>query len=152
MNNWFECKVNYDKNGEDGLLKKVSENYLVDAMNFTEAEERINAEMEPFISGEFVVASIKKVKINEMLDSDVEADDRWYKCKVLFLSIDEDKGIEKTIASFIFVKAFTLDKATEYVIKHLKTTLLDYRIVSVTETLILDVFKYQLVTKKTIQN
>ena len=38
MNNWFECKVKTEKTLEDGTQKKVTEPYLVDALNFTEAE------------------------------------------------------------------------------------------------------------------
>ena len=34
---WFECKVRYDKTMVTGLLKKVAETYLVDALSFTEA-------------------------------------------------------------------------------------------------------------------
>ena len=45
MANWFECKVKYDKMMENGLLKKVNEPYLVDALSFTEAEARIIKEM-----------------------------------------------------------------------------------------------------------
>ena len=52
MHNWFECKINYEKVGEDGIQKKVTEPYLVDALSFTEAEARIIEEMRPYISGE----------------------------------------------------------------------------------------------------
>ena len=42
MNNeWFECKIKYEKTMENGLVKKVNEPYLVDALSFTEAEKRI---------------------------------------------------------------------------------------------------------------
>ena len=41
MNNWYECKVKYEKTLETGTQKKVTEAYLVDAMSFTEAENRI---------------------------------------------------------------------------------------------------------------
>ena len=41
MYEWFECKIKYEKTLESGLLKKVTEPYLVDAINFTEAEKRI---------------------------------------------------------------------------------------------------------------
>ena len=40
MNEWFECKVRYEKTLENGLVKKVTEPYLVDALSFTEAERR----------------------------------------------------------------------------------------------------------------
>ena len=50
--NWFECKIRYEKVMENGMNKKVTEPYLVDALSFTEAEARIIEEMTPFISGE----------------------------------------------------------------------------------------------------
>lgn len=144
MNNWFECKVSYDKAGEDGLQTRVSEVYLVDAMSFTEAEERIIREIEPMITGEFIVDSIKKTKIGELIDSDIEADDRWWKCKVMLISIDEEKGVEKTTAVINYVKAATLNLAVEYLTKNMEQSVAPYRIVAVNETLILDVFNYQL--------
>ena len=54
MTEWFECKVAYDKTMEDGLIKKVKETYLVDALSFTEAEKRFLAEIQPYMSGEFM--------------------------------------------------------------------------------------------------
>ena len=38
---WFETKIKYEKTMEDGLTKKVTEQYVVDALSFTEAERRI---------------------------------------------------------------------------------------------------------------
>ena len=35
MHNWFECKVAYEKVMENGMQKKVTEPYLVDALSFT---------------------------------------------------------------------------------------------------------------------
>ena len=49
--NWFECKVRYEKTMEDGLQKKVTETYVVDAMSFSEAEERIIEEISSYVSG-----------------------------------------------------------------------------------------------------
>ena len=77
MHNWFQCKIKYEKNAEDGGVIKVSEAYLVDALSFTEAEERINEEMRPFISGEFLVSDLKRAKINELFTN--ENGDRWYR-------------------------------------------------------------------------
>ena len=53
--NWFETAIRYDKTMEDGMTKKVIENYVVDALSFGEAEERITEEMSAYISGEFEV-------------------------------------------------------------------------------------------------
>ena len=60
MHTWFECKIRYEKTMENGMNKKVTEPYLVDALSFTEAEARIIEEMTPFISGEFTVSDIKR--------------------------------------------------------------------------------------------
>ncbi|HNX88515.1 MAG TPA: DUF4494 domain-containing protein [Paludibacteraceae bacterium] len=141
MHNWFQCKIKYEKNAEDGGVIKVSEAYLVDALSFTEAEERINEEMRPFISGEFLVSDIKRAKINELFTN--ENGDRWYRAKVNFISLDEEKGIEKRIATTMFAQASTLKDAFEVIEKGMKDTLADYDIAAIAETTILDVFPYK---------
>ena len=35
MHTWFECKIRYEKVMENGMQKKVTEPYLVDALSFT---------------------------------------------------------------------------------------------------------------------
>ena len=49
MHTWFECKIRYEKVMENGMNKKVTEPYLVDALSFTEAEARIIEEITPYI-------------------------------------------------------------------------------------------------------
>ncbi len=66
MHTWFECKIRYEKTMENGMNKKVTEPYLVDALSFTEAEARIIEEMTPFISGEFTLADIKRANYSEL--------------------------------------------------------------------------------------
>ena len=34
MHTWFECKIRYEKTMENGMNKKVTEPYLVDALSF----------------------------------------------------------------------------------------------------------------------
>ena len=81
---WFETKIQYEKTMEDGLQKKVKEQYVVDALSFTEAEKRITEEMSSYISGAFDVADIKKATYKEIFFSDETTADRWYKAKVQF--------------------------------------------------------------------
>lgn len=95
MFNWFECKVKYEKQAEDGAIKSTSETYLVDAQTFTEAEARIVLETKAFASvavGELSVENIKRIKIAEMFNMHDESADRWYRSKVNFITIDEKKG------------------------------------------------------------
>ena len=141
MHNWFQCKVKYEKNAQDGGIVKTSEAYLVDALLFTEAEERINEEMRPFISGEFLVSDIKREKVNELFAN--EAGDRWYRSKVNFISLDEEKGVEKRIATTMYAQASSVKDALEVIEKGMKGTLADYEIAAITETNIMDVFPYK---------
>ena len=141
MHNWFQCKVKYEKNAQDGGIVKTSEAYLVDALSFTEAEERINEEMRPFISGEFLVSDIKREKVNELFAN--EAGDRWYRSKVNFISLDEEKGVEKRIATTMYAQASSVKDALEVIEKGMKGTLADYEIAAITETNLMDVFPYK---------
>ena len=140
MHTWFQCKVKYERNVDDGSIAKVSETYLIDALSFTEAEERINEEMKPYISGDFMVTDIKRAKINELFEN--ESGDRWYRSKVNFVSLDEEKGIEKRITTTMYAQASTLKEAVDVIDKGMKGTLADYEIASVAETDVMDIFKY----------
>ncbi len=140
MHNWFECKVKYEKTVEEGKVVSVGESYLVDALSFTEAEDRIITEMKPFISGEFTVANIRRVKINEMFPN--ENADKWYRCKVNFVSLDEEKGLEKRTAVAMYVQASDLKTACDSLIEGMKGSLADYEIAAISETPIMDVFLY----------
>lgn len=141
MNNWFECKVSFDKTGEDGLIKKVTEPYLVDAMSFTEAESRIVEEITPFVSGELVVAHIKRAKIAELFTNDVG--DKWYRCKVNFVSFDEKKQVEKRLPQVMMVQAASFKTALDNLLEGMKGTMADYEIATITETMIMDVFPFK---------
>lgn len=71
---WFECKVQYDQVQENGLQKKVTEQYVVNALSFAEAEARITEEMSAYIIGEFDVKGIKPAPYKEVFFmSDVES-------------------------------------------------------------------------------
>jgi hypothetical protein len=140
MYNWFECKVKFEKTAEDGKIVKVSESYLVDALSFTEAEERMIEEMKPFISGEFSVANIKRVKINEMFFHDYG--DKWYRFKVNYITLDEEKGVEKKVPVAMMVQASEIGQALSRLHEGMKGSMADYEVVTIAETLIMDVFKY----------
>jgi hypothetical protein len=138
MHNWFECKVRYDKTGEDGLPKKVTEPYLVDALSFTEAEARIIKEIEPFVSGEFVVSNIRRARIHELFEN--PSGDKWYRCKVNFVTLDEEKAVEKKTAATMMVQAVDLKESLTVLMERLKNTLSDWEVVAIAETPIMDVF------------
>lgn len=143
LHTWFECKIRYEKVMENGMQKKVTESYLVDSLSFTEAESRIIEEITPFISGEFTVADIKRANYSEMFSSDEEASDRFFKCKLAFITLDEKSGSEKRTTNEVLVQAADLRDAVKKLDEAMKGTMADYSIVSVSETPIMDVYPYE---------
>ena len=127
---------------EDGLQKKVSENYVVDALSFTEAENRIMEEMSSYISGEFTIKDIKIAPYKEIFFSDEEMADRWYKAKLQFITIDEKTEKEKRSNVNYLVQAGTLKGAVSNIESVMGTTMIDYVIAAVNETTLMDVFEY----------
>lgn len=140
MNNWFECKVTYEKTLENGTQKKVTEPYLVDALSFTEAEARITEELKPYIAGEFTIADIKRAKLSELFFN--ENGDRYFKAKIYFITLDEKSGAEKKTAVQMLAQACDLKEALSVVEKGMEGTLADYTIASLSETALMDVFPY----------
>lgn len=141
--NWFECKIRYEKTMDDGLQKKITESYVVDALSFTEAEKRILEEMSSFISGVFEVSDIKRAAYREIFFSDVATDDRWYKAKLQYITIDEKTEKEKRSNVNFLVQAATLNSAVHNIVEVMSGSMIDYVIASVAETSLMDVFEYK---------
>ncbi len=139
---WFECKVRYDKTLETGLLKKVTESYLVDALSFTEAEKRFLEELEPMMSGEYNISDIKRAKIAELFESIDTTDDKWYKAKIAYIAYDEKTGAEKRTNQIMLIQAKDLRTAVKNLDKGMQGTLGDWDIISIAETPIMDIFKF----------
>lgn len=139
---WFTTKVKYQKTQEDGTEKMVSETYVVDALSFTEAESSIIDEMSVYVSGEFHVSGITKAAYNEIFFSDVDDDDKWYKAKLQFITIDEKSEKEKRSNVNYLVQAKSLARALRYVDEVMGKTMIDYDTVAIAETPIMDVFEH----------
>ena len=142
MHTWFECKIRYEKTMENGLVKKVNEPYLVDALSFTEAEARIIEEITPFVTGEFTVSDIKRANYSELFPSDEEAADKWFTCKLVFIMLDEKSGAEKKSSTQVLVQAADLRDAVKKLDEGMKGTMADYEIALVSETPIMDVYPF----------
>lgn len=142
MHTWFTCKIRYEKIMENGMNKRVTEAYLVDALSFTEAEKRIIEEITPFITGEFTVSDVTRANYSELFTCDDENADCWFKCKLYFITLDEKSGAEKRTSTNILVQAADLRDAIKKLDEGMKGTMADYQIGSVSDTIILDVFPY----------
>lgn len=148
MNYWFECKVSYERQADSMGMKKVSESYLVDALSFTEAEKRIIKEVRPFVSvGELEVVNIRRARIAELFLNDEAEDDRYFRAKVNFITVDEKSGSEKKTSATMIVKSDSLPNAVTELKAQLDSQMASYEIAAVTDTQILDVFQYEVPEK-----
>lgn len=139
---WFICKVRYEK-----MQEKVTESYVIDAVSFTEAEERIIEEMAAYISGVFEVKDISLAPFGEIFFDEKPSADRYYKAKLAFITIDEKSGNEKRQNVTYLAHAESFNAAVKNVAEvikgtMIKGTMIDCEIVSIAKTQIMDVFEY----------
>ena len=143
VSKFFEVKIQYLKMQEDGKEKKVTEQYVVEALSFTEAESRIAEEMLPYTDGDLDVVSEKIAPYNEIFISDNSTDDKWFVSKVGFITLDEKTAKEKKQTFRYLVQAATSEIALDYTKEMLSHGMSDYSIDSVQETPTLDVFLHE---------
>lgn len=143
IQNWYECKVSYRKVMENGLEKNATESYLVDALSFAEAENRVIEYFRPFVSGEFLVTAVGRKKYSEVFYNDSDAADLWFHAKLMFVTLDEKSGAEKKTACFALVQAADIREAIKHLDAQMRGTLCDYVIAEMKETTIMDVLRYE---------
>ncbi len=139
MKTWFLCTVKYQKQDEQGAVQKVNEAYLVDAVSFSEAEERIYDEVGNFVKGDFMVNNISKSNYSDIFYYDDS--ETWYKSKMTYMMEEEGKKPKKII-NYVLVTAQNLKEAYERIEDNFKTLLVPYTLVSITESSLLEVFEY----------
>ena len=140
---WFECKIRYEKIMEDGLPKKINDVYVVDALSFSEAEERIIEEMSSYISGEIEIVDVKIAPYREVFFADDNLADQWFKAKLSFITIDERTDKEKRTSMMYLVNAGNISSAINNIDKVMSGTMIDYVTTSISATKIMDVFEYK---------
>ena len=143
LSKYFEVKIQYQKMQEDGKEKKVTEQYVVEALSFTEAEARIVEEMLPYTDGDLDVVSEKIAPFNEILLSDNSTDDKWFVSKVGFITLDEKTAKEKKQTFRYLVQAETSEIALDYTKEMLSHGMYDYSIDSLQDTPTLNVFIHE---------
>ena len=142
MNNWFSTKVKYTKHLENGNLKRVTEQYLLTAMSFTDAEARIYEEMGAMVQGEFIVSGIAISDINEVFP--YEDVGEWYKCKISYELLDDESNKAKALTQFFLVEADSVIVAYERLMESLDGLVNDFKITAVAKSPIIDIFKSDL--------
>ena len=142
MSKYFEVGVRYDKTQEDGMVKKVTETYLIDALSFSDVEKRITEELEAYISGEFSVVTEKITNISDVVNTDDVLADKFYKVKFSIITVDEKTGKEKKHSQLIVVKASSNDDARDRYKQYYKDTPVVLVLEAVSETKYIDYIPY----------
>lgn len=140
MNKWYLVKCKFTKEFTDGTLKRVTEPYLISAVNFTEAESRIHKEVGAYVRGEFMVTSIVAQNIADIFEYDDS--ENYYKAKVSYVSEDADSGKEKKVSNHYFVSAKDTKEASERIEESLRGLMVTFEIGSVALTKVVEIFPY----------
>ena len=140
MKIWYTCKIKHNKELEDGMVKQVTDTFLLDAVSYTDAESRVYEICERDIRGEFTVTQITKTNIAEVINH--EDSEKWFKSKVVYATVDGDSDKEVKINTYILVSAETAKQAYERIEEHLNSMLVPYDIPAISLTNMLEVFPY----------
>ena len=152
---YFLCKVKFDQMQENGSVKKVTEQHLVHAISFSEAENLIAQEIAQYTTGETEVVAVTRTKIVDVVVDDFglaskteselsETADKYFKCKLNFIMLDEKTGKEKKHSENYLVHANSVQAAHTLMDMYMKDTMSDYVIERIDETKIVDVFDVEI--------
>lgn len=140
MRTWYLAKVKYAKENEEGLLKSISEQYLIDAVSVTEAEAIIYERLASQIRGDFQVTGITKSNIVDVFE--YEDSDLWHKCKITYLLADGESGKEKRVTQYMILTADDVQEAWRRIHESLSNMLVSFRVPEIVESPIIEVFPY----------
>jgi hypothetical protein len=141
MRTWFLGVVKYAKETEEGLLKSISEQYLIDAVSHTEAEAIIYEKLGSIIRGDFQLTRLVKSNIIEVFN--YEDSEIWHKCKVSYLVADGETGKEKRVNQYMIVTAENVKQAFDRIQESLSNMLVSFRVPAITESPIIEVYPYE---------
>ena len=140
MNNWFLVKVKYTKHLENGNLKRVTEQYLLEAMSFTDAEARIYDELGASIQGEFIVGGINIADIHDVFMTGDCGE--YYKCKISYELLGDDAENAKALTQNFLIEANSVIEAYERLVSFLKELIKEFTVTAITKTNIMDIFVF----------
>lgn len=141
MRTWFQCTVKYAKENDQGLLKNITEVYLVDAVSFTEAEAILYDRLASQIRGDFQVKGVAKSNIVDVFF--YEDADLWHKCKIAYMVADGETGREKKVTQYMIVTASDVKQAYDRIMESLGNMLVSFRVPDIIESPIIEVFPYE---------
>ncbi len=137
---WYLAKISFIQQDERGNNRVVTQDYLFDAVSYTDAEARAYAHCAEELK-EFSVKKITQEKYNEVFYADKDLTDCGYwKVKTNYIVFDERSQKEKKVPFLFLVCADDLKEAHDVTIEKLGKVQ-DYRVESITSTNLLDIIR-----------
>ena len=129
---------------DTGKKKNVSEEYLVDAMSFTETEARaMKTAAEVISTRDFDITAISRETVTEVLRNDDDDELPWFKANIAIITIDEDTGEAKESPQTIYVQATDTCEADKRLRQHMNGSMVEWDIKSITKTKVIEVLDYE---------
>lgn len=137
---FFEVKNNYMKTHENGQVKKTTEVYLVKAESFKEAETKVEDYAHIYGIRDFTIKGIRIVNLSEVI---LSGGSGYYSIRISFITLDENTGREKVRSVNMLVSADNIEHAKQVINIAMKDSMIDYRIVSIKESKIIDTIGWE---------
>ena len=126
------------KHNSEGSDVKKTEQFVLDAYTYTEAETRMVEILESEGIRPFEITQITKTTLVEVIR--FAECDKWFKVKVSLTTVDVNKSTEKEVNQYLLVSAEDVKDAFEKVKTHMNAVHVGYVIPSVVYQKISEVF------------
>lgn len=142
MKQWFNCRATYMEQNEEGILKKVTRSYLIDAVSFTEAEAKLFEFLEVAVveGGDLIMSGAKRTKIQEVIGEVSET--KWFDAKIVYIGLDEGTGKEKKVTVPVLIAGETVKEVCETLETEYSNMLVPYEITEVSLSSIVEVIPH----------
>jgi len=115
MNPLFVAKVKYTKQLNDGAFKRVSEQFILEAMTFGHAEERIFEQLN-HIKGEIILDDLKRTSFHDMFFGFVPETEEplFVQAKITVTAFTEDLATPKAVPYKFLIRVKDFSEAEGY--------------------------------------
>lgn len=137
---FFEVILKMQVTDDEGVERMTKRTIVEEAVNFSDAETKAIEEMKHYCSGQLDVVNINPAQYCEVFTSEAEEDDKFFKCKLSFITIDEKTEKEKGTKVVYLVQAGSTNRAQQFVDDIMGKTIQDYKTCSISDTPIFDSF------------
>lgn len=131
--------ASYAKEVTPNTFKRVKDQFIIPALNFTDGETFMYEKVAEGIKGEFNVTGLVVEQVDGIFYADKEVQDLWYKCKATTPDPDSEK--EKSINLVYYVNADSVRNATDTLEDNLHKLWSESEVKSVIVSKIVDVFE-----------